>query len=87
MFDADGTGVQASIKSFGGASGWTSSNNDFVSLTGWSKGSSFAWDHDDAHNPNIGFYRIHDAALDQDFMIQITTATGHHVGAGDFNFY
>lgn len=87
MFDTDATGVQASIKSFGGASGWSSNNNDFVSLTGWSKGSSFTWDHDDANDAHVGFYRIHDASLNKDVMIQITTVTGQHVSAGDFNFY
>ncbi len=81
------TGVVAAVTAFGGAGGWFASDNDFLALGGFSKGSTLSWDHDAPTNSHLGYYRVHDAATNHDFMITVNSTNGHHLGTGDFNFY
>ena len=80
-------GVQKAISAFGGAGTWTAGDNDFLALSGFSKGSSLVWDHDSPANSHIEYYRIHDAQSGHDFMITINSTDGHHLAKGDFAFY
>ena len=85
--DVHATGVQVKINAFGGAGQWQATDNDWVSLLGFSKGSTLSWNHDSATDSKDGFYTLHDAATNHDFSVEIYSTDGKHAALGDFNFY
>jgi len=87
-FSVQATGVQVAISPFGGAAlnRAAGKDNDFLQLSGFSTGSTLSWDHDSATDSHLGYYRLHDAVSNQDFMLSIYSTTNKHLAAGDFGF-
>jgi len=85
--------ADAAILDFGGAGGWSATNNDFLALTGFSAGSTFTFAKYGVHGSGVDvtsqFYTIHDAATNHDFTIFIHSTDGKLLskGTGDVNFY
>ena len=79
--------VQVVIKNYDGAGVWQSADNDWISLHGFSSGSSIAWVEDLPSNKQYGVYDIHDAALNHDFLIEVQSTNGRHLAHGDYAFY
>jgi Ca2+-binding RTX toxin-like protein len=80
------------IYDFGGAGGWSSSNNDFIALTGFGAGSTISLSHyginaDGSVNTNYQTYTVHDTATNSDAQIFVHSLNGKVLGTGDFNFY
>lgn len=92
-FDSSlGTKAQDFIWDFQGAGGWSSTDNDFLRFTGFGAGSTFTKDdamsaQSQQHNPGLDVYVIHDTATGNDYYLQIKSANGHTIGAGDYGFY
>lgn len=85
--------ADAAILDFGGAGGWSATNNDFLALTGFSAGSTFTFTeygkHGGAVDMTAQWYTIHDAASNTDYRIFIHSTDGHLLSkaTGDVNFY
>jgi len=92
----NGIAAQAVIYDFGGAGGWSSSNNDFVAFTGFgtiAQGSALQFDHygyladGKTVDQTQQFYSIHDGLNGQNYEIFIHSVDGHKLVLGDYNFY
>jgi len=85
--------ADAAILDFGGAGGWSATNNDFLALTGFSSGSTFTFAKYGVHNGSTDltaqFYTIHDAATNHDYTIYIHSTDSKQLAkaTGDVNFY
>lgn len=85
--------ADAAILDFGGAGGWSATNNDFLALVGFSAGSSITFDHygkpGGVTDVTTQFYTIHDAASNTDYSIYIHSTDGKILSkaTGDLNFY
>ena len=80
----------AYITDFGGAGGWTSTNNDFVAFTGFSAGSTLTLVSDHASGKagaHLLQYTITDAASGDVFNVLINSVNGKALGKGDYAFY
>jgi len=77
------------IYDFGGAGGWSATNNDFIAFTGFSAGSGVTNIVDSTKVAGLAYYTLHDAASGQDFTVAIESTDGNHLAksTGDFNFY
>lgn len=80
-------GVQIVISDFDGAGDWRNADNDWLSLVGFSAGSSVKLVEAAPGNSKYGVYDIHDAALNHDFLVEIQSTDGHSLGVGDYHFY
>ena len=86
-FNVQATGVQLAIKPFGGAGGnTTAKDNDFLWMSGFSHGSTVLWNHDSPTDSHLGYYNVHDALSNHDFLMTIYSTDGKHVTAADFGF-
>jgi serralysin len=88
------SGVQAVIYDFGGAGGWSATNNDFLALEGFGAGSTITLDHvgtpdaaTAAEGATLLYYDIHAANNGQTYEILVKSMDGHNLAAGDYNFY
>jgi Ca2+-binding RTX toxin-like protein len=88
------SGVQAVIYDFGGAGGWSATNNDFIALEGFGAGSTITLDHvghadaaTTAEGATLLYYDIHAANNGQTYEILVKSMDGHNLAAGDYNFY
>ncbi len=80
----------AYIADFGGAGGWSATNNDFVALTGFSAGSTLTLVGDRASGTtgaHLYQYAVTDAATGDVFNILINSVNGKALGKGDYAFY
>jgi len=77
------------IYDFGGAGGWSATNNDFIAFTGFSAGSGVTNIVDSTKVAGLAYYTIHDAATGDNFTVAIESTDGNHLAksTGDFNFY
>lgn len=87
-----GPKVQDYIYDFGGAGGWSSSNNDFLALTGFGAGSTItksgnANNPDGSVNAQTQYYTIHSTTTGEDYTIFIKSLNSKELVKGDFNFY
>jgi beta-glucanase (GH16 family) len=80
-------GAQVIISKFDGGGVWRAADNDWLSLVGFSAGSSIRWVDDTSGANKYGVYDIHDADLNHDFLVEIQSTDGHHLNAGDYQFY
>ena len=88
------SGVHATdvIFDFGGAGGWSSTNNDFIALTGFGKGSTVSFDHfggnaNGTTNTSLQYYTVHDTATNTDATIMVHSLNSQLLAKGDFAFY
>lgn len=83
--------ADAAILDFGGAGGYSSGENDFLALTGFSAGSTLTFAHYGQTASGTDFttqtYMVHDAATNVDYTIHIHSTNGKLLAAGDYNFY
>jgi Ca2+-binding RTX toxin-like protein len=93
-FSSSDHGVQAVIYDFGGAGGWSATNNDFIALEGFGAGSTITLDHvgtpdaaTAAQGASLLYYDIHDTATGNTYEILVKSMDGHQLAAGDYNFY
>jgi len=86
---SNGIAAQAVVYDFGGAGGWSATNNDFMAFTGFGVGSTLTLTKDVAlSDGTLGLtYDIHSATTGQDYTIFIHSVDGKVLGAGDYNFY
>jgi hypothetical protein len=87
----NGIDADAVIFGFGGAGGWSATNNDFLALTGFGAGSTISLDHygkvGGVTDTTMQFYTIHDTATGSDYTIYIRSLNGNALSAGDFHFF
>ncbi len=72
---------------FGGAGGWSSSNNDFIAFEHFGKGSTLNFLHYGGSDVHLQYYAIHDTATNTDSTIFIHSLNGAKLVLGDYNFY
>lgn len=80
----------AYIADFGGAGGWSGTNNDFIALTGWGAGSHIDLVKSGASGTpgaTLYYYTITDGVTHEVFNFMINSLNGKALGKGDFNFY
>jgi len=91
-FDA-ATKIQDVIYDFGGAGGYSSTNNDFISLLHFGAGSTFSFAKYGAVNgvedTNIQYYTINSTETGLDYTILVHSINGKLLSQskGDLNFY
>jgi hypothetical protein len=78
----------AYITDFGGAGGWSASNNDFIKFVGFDS-STLTLEHVGASaTPGAALYYYSVATTGGDvFNFVVNSLNGKQLGAGDFNFY
>ncbi len=81
--------IAVKIHDFGGAGGWSATNNDFLHFSGFGAGSSLTLDRQGAveGNGTLYYYTLHDTATNLDYHIVIKSLNGKALGQGDYNFY
>ena len=78
---------------FGGAGGYSSSNNDFLAFSGFGAGSHIdlvsSKDNHSVSAPSavLYFYTITDGVTGEVHNFMLNSTNGHALGAGDYNFY
>lgn len=81
----------AFVTDFGGAGGWSASNNDFIALIGWGAGSTIALNGAPGVSGNNGakiyYYTITDGVTGHVFNMEINSLNGKALGQGDYAFY
>ncbi len=80
-------GAAVTVFDFGGAGGYAASDNDFMAFTGFSAGSWISSVTDSKVDSHLAYYTLHDNLSGLEFTVAIRSTNGHHLGAGDFNFY
>ncbi|HWU03905.1 MAG TPA: hypothetical protein VN222_14290 [Novosphingobium sp.] len=91
----NGYAAQAVIYDFGGAGGWSATDNDFIRLVGFgttAQGTTLAFDHygafaDGTTDVTKQYYTIHDALNGNDYTIYVHSLDGAQLKLGDYNFY
>jgi hypothetical protein len=87
------TKVQDVIYDFGGAGGWSASNNDFISLLGFGAGSTMTFQKygkvDGVEHTDLQYYTIHSTDTGLDYTIFVHSLDGKLLSnvKGDYNFY
>ncbi|MEH3038225.1 MAG: hypothetical protein PGN23_17290 [Sphingomonas adhaesiva] len=80
----------AFVTDFGGAGGWSASNNDFIALIGWGAGSTLTLNGpagDGANGAKVYYYTITDGVTGNVFNMEINSLNGKELGKGDYAFY
>ena len=78
---------------FGGAGGWSSSNNDFLAFSGFGAGSHIDLvSSKDNHSVNaptavLYYYTITDGVTGEVHNFMVNSTNGHALAKGDYNFY
>ena len=81
------------ITDYGGAGGWSSSNNDFIAFSGFGAGTHIdlvktSLNHSvNAPNAVLCYYTITDGVTGDVHNFMVNSTNGHVLGAGDFAFY
>lgn len=88
----NGIHAEAVIYDFGGAGGWSATNNDFLALEGFGAGSTLTFaryggNADGSANTTYQYYTVHSASTGADYTIFVHSVDGKLLGAGDYNFY
>ncbi|HZU62892.1 MAG TPA: hypothetical protein VFF98_04355 [Novosphingobium sp.] len=88
----DNINALAVIFDFQGAGTWTSTNNDFLALTGFGAGSTLTFDHyggtqTGALDVTQQYYTVHDTTTGNNYTIYIHSLDGSQIKAGDYAFY
>jgi hypothetical protein len=85
----NGYHAQDVIYDFGGAGGWSATDNDFLSLRGFGAGSTLtlASSHALDDGSAAQYYTIHNATSGVDSTLFIHSMNGKTLQLGDYNFY
>jgi len=78
------------VYDFGGAGGWSATNNDFISLLGFGAGSTMSFaKYGSASDHTLQYYTIHSTTTGLDYTIFIHSLNGNLLSksTGDLNFY
>jgi Ca2+-binding RTX toxin-like protein len=78
------------VYDFGGAGGWSATNNDFISLLGFGAGSTMSFaKYGSATDHTLQYYTIHSTTTGLDYTVFIHSLNGNLLSkaTGDLNFY
>jgi Ca2+-binding RTX toxin-like protein len=86
LTNKSGHGLMDTIADFHGAGGWTSGENDFISLFGYGPGAKLTFDHNVLGDSSTQVYQIDDNGVKTYFMVHMEDGA-KHLATGDFKFF